>query len=282
LLFLHARYYDPALGRFISADTIVPEPGNPQDFNRYAYVRNNPTMYIDRDGHSAWPFIIVLGMIYVGGRVTYEAASLAFIDGDRRDQIGGQLVTDVSEIIQHQSTSHSVDPSLVSAVLRHESAAVDRRLFTLWPTMQPGVIANAGEYVQSALPEGSIGPMRIGDYASIGPGQMQLGLARELESWGYVTPRANDFERRCALLGNETSVEYVAGYLHYLSDQLTALSGFSELDVETQNRLILIGYNWGWAGLSGLIEEYGFEYTIAQVEYDNETWDAYEWWNGGQ
>ncbi|MBC7228398.1 MAG: RHS repeat-associated core domain-containing protein, partial [Thermoflexales bacterium] len=26
-----ARYYDPALGRFISADTIVPNPGNPQD-----------------------------------------------------------------------------------------------------------------------------------------------------------------------------------------------------------------------------------------------------------
>jgi hypothetical protein len=51
LLFLHARYYDPALGRFISADTIVPEPGNPQDFNRYAYVRNNPLTYTDPTGH---------------------------------------------------------------------------------------------------------------------------------------------------------------------------------------------------------------------------------------
>ncbi|MBC7227550.1 MAG: RHS repeat-associated core domain-containing protein, partial [Thermoflexales bacterium] len=46
-----ARYYDPALGRFISADTIVPNPGNPQDLNRYAYVRNNPLRYTDPSGH---------------------------------------------------------------------------------------------------------------------------------------------------------------------------------------------------------------------------------------
>jgi len=37
-----ARFYDPALGRFISADTVVPEPGNPQALNRYSYVLGNP------------------------------------------------------------------------------------------------------------------------------------------------------------------------------------------------------------------------------------------------
>jgi len=47
----HARYYDGAIGRFVSADTIVPQPGNPQDFNRYAYVRNSPLNYRDPSGH---------------------------------------------------------------------------------------------------------------------------------------------------------------------------------------------------------------------------------------
>ncbi|MDH7487629.1 MAG: RHS repeat-associated core domain-containing protein [Anaerolineae bacterium] len=42
LYFYNARYYDPALGWFVSADTIVPEPGNPQALNRYSYVLNNP------------------------------------------------------------------------------------------------------------------------------------------------------------------------------------------------------------------------------------------------
>ena len=38
------------LGRFISPDTIVPEPGNPQALNRYSYVLNNPLRYTDPTG----------------------------------------------------------------------------------------------------------------------------------------------------------------------------------------------------------------------------------------
>jgi hypothetical protein len=43
--------YWPAIGRFVSADTIVPGPGNPQALNRYSYVRNSPLMRVDPDGH---------------------------------------------------------------------------------------------------------------------------------------------------------------------------------------------------------------------------------------
>jgi len=46
-----ARFYDPLLGRFLSADTVVPEPGNPQALNRYSYVLNNPLKYTDPSGH---------------------------------------------------------------------------------------------------------------------------------------------------------------------------------------------------------------------------------------
>ena len=51
LMYYHARYYHPALARFVSADTVVPEPGNPQDLNRYYYVRNSPLRYRDPSGH---------------------------------------------------------------------------------------------------------------------------------------------------------------------------------------------------------------------------------------
>lgn len=47
----NARLYDPVLGKFITADSIVPNPGDPQSFNRYSYVRNNPVNYIDPSGH---------------------------------------------------------------------------------------------------------------------------------------------------------------------------------------------------------------------------------------
>jgi RHS repeat-associated protein len=46
-----ARFYSPKLGRFLSADTIVPGAGNPQAFNRYAYVLGNPLRYTDPTGH---------------------------------------------------------------------------------------------------------------------------------------------------------------------------------------------------------------------------------------
>jgi RHS repeat-associated protein len=47
----NARFYNPALGRFISADSIVPDPADPQSLNRYGYVLNNPHRYVDPSGH---------------------------------------------------------------------------------------------------------------------------------------------------------------------------------------------------------------------------------------
>ena len=48
-----ARFYSPKLGRFLSADTIVPSYANPQNLNRFSYVLNNPLKYIDPTGHRA-------------------------------------------------------------------------------------------------------------------------------------------------------------------------------------------------------------------------------------
>lgn len=41
----------PITNRFISADTIIPNPADPQSFNRYSYVRNNPINLTDPSGH---------------------------------------------------------------------------------------------------------------------------------------------------------------------------------------------------------------------------------------
>ena len=47
---MNGRVQDSITGRFLSADPHIPDPANPQDFNRYAYVRNNPLSYIDPSG----------------------------------------------------------------------------------------------------------------------------------------------------------------------------------------------------------------------------------------
>jgi RHS repeat-associated protein len=51
LINFNARIYDPMVGRFLSADSIVPNPTDPQSFNRYGYVRNRPLSATDPSGH---------------------------------------------------------------------------------------------------------------------------------------------------------------------------------------------------------------------------------------
>src|SRR3990172_9603298 len=51
LYFFNARWYDAALGRFLQADSLVPDPGNPQAWDRFAYGLNAPTRYTDPTGH---------------------------------------------------------------------------------------------------------------------------------------------------------------------------------------------------------------------------------------
>ena len=53
LYYYNARYYDPQIGRFISADTEGIDYNNPQTLNRYTYCLNNPLKYTDPTGN--WP-----------------------------------------------------------------------------------------------------------------------------------------------------------------------------------------------------------------------------------
>ena len=49
------------LNRFASADTIVPNPANPQSYNRYSYVENNPINFNDPSGHCKPGQCLVVG-----------------------------------------------------------------------------------------------------------------------------------------------------------------------------------------------------------------------------
>jgi RHS repeat-associated protein len=56
--YMHARYYNPNLGRFLSVDPAMDLKKTlpiPQRWNRYSYTANNPVRYVDPDGKEAIP-----------------------------------------------------------------------------------------------------------------------------------------------------------------------------------------------------------------------------------
>ena len=49
--FYNARYYDPEIGRFVTADNLIPDELDTQGWNNFSYVRNNPVVFKDPTGH---------------------------------------------------------------------------------------------------------------------------------------------------------------------------------------------------------------------------------------
>lgn len=55
LVYMQARYYDPAIGRFLSVDPAGERSGTASTFGRYQYAENNPATNIDPDGRQTLP-----------------------------------------------------------------------------------------------------------------------------------------------------------------------------------------------------------------------------------
>jgi RHS repeat-associated protein len=53
LVYMQQRYYEPLAGRFLSVDPVTTDFKTGEQFNRYAYVNNNPYKFKDPDGRFA-------------------------------------------------------------------------------------------------------------------------------------------------------------------------------------------------------------------------------------
>jgi len=62
---MHARYYSPHLGRFMSVDPAGGNEFSPQSWNRYTYALSNPMRLVDPDGEN--PILVLAAAGVVGG-----------------------------------------------------------------------------------------------------------------------------------------------------------------------------------------------------------------------
>ena len=127
-MYCGARWYDPSLGRFVSADTIVPNPGNPQSLNRFACVYNNPLRYVDPSGHLSEDKI----MSYFGVE-TWDEVLSRFGDGGDLEGRWGWLETlrtaQLGDEIQVFNLNNHLWPPQGSSLLRGTLVDRDSQLF---------------------------------------------------------------------------------------------------------------------------------------------------------
>ena len=85
IYYLNARYYDPAIGRFLCPDSIeYLDPTTLGGLNLYAYCNNDPVNYADPSGHSAVLTGLIIGAI-IGAGIGFGTA--AYIDYQDDGQI---------------------------------------------------------------------------------------------------------------------------------------------------------------------------------------------------
>ena len=107
LVYMQARYYDPAVGRFVSVDPLGPSSGQIFNFSRFAYANNNPVVNTDPDGRCT-------------GSVFCET-SLASAPG----VVGHGYTSQVSPASPTSRPSKNmVNPSVAAAAMKEANAAL--------------------------------------------------------------------------------------------------------------------------------------------------------------
>ena len=122
LYYLNSRYYDPEVGRFISADAISElDAEEVNGLNLYRYCANNPVMMNDTEGNApAWWEWLVSGVLLVAG-VVLCATGVGSVFGAGLISAGGSMMA--SNIMSAAGVDGKV-ASIISAGLNIAAGVV--------------------------------------------------------------------------------------------------------------------------------------------------------------
>ncbi|MEO7065328.1 MAG: RHS repeat-associated core domain-containing protein [Rhodanobacter sp.] len=158
LVYMQARYYDPAVGRFLSTDPVVPSAGALFGFNRYDYANNNPINHTDPDGRCAEDACVVESGVAIGAAVVYVGSAALVAAGvcaaacQKIHDAIGNTAKSIYDHIVHESRSKPPAP-LPEAEGHPHSIPDGKGGYTTYPD---GDANNGKQYRPDGKPHGDI------------------------------------------------------------------------------------------------------------------------------
>ncbi|MBK8834346.1 MAG: RHS repeat protein [Anaerolineae bacterium] len=99
----NARFFMPVTARFISPDSIVPNPADPQSLNRYTAMANNPLRFTDPSGHRDQKHTKAVGELALAVTPTRVVADRAVVARAGVDRVAEAMARAVASFRDRQN-----------------------------------------------------------------------------------------------------------------------------------------------------------------------------------
>lgn len=209
--YMHARYYSPNLGRFVSVDPVGVSMGSSQSWNRYSYVLNNPLKLVDPDGRTAFVFTVGPGndlFEKAGHSATFvahpsgDSAGIS-LGGNHAFENGmGQFVRDYNAegrtvLMTILDTSPDQDAQMIDFMRSDASAGIDRDAVGADLMIRENCAQGCGNVLEAGgvVPQGSNPSQVLGGALSTPAALLDAVLELEIPS-ATVTFAPDDSQER--------------------------------------------------------------------------------------
>jgi RHS repeat-associated protein len=191
LYFFNARWVDVSIGRFTSADSLIPEQSQGvQAWDRYAYSYGNPVKYIDPDGH--WPCSF--------SSSGFSCSVSTFGLGQTIDRAGEKLfgVKNANEVLSNAMSAFSLGADVAAEALDIAASAI----------VATGTVIGATGGAAITLPGGGTAIVTGAAGASVGWAMAETGVRPLIFAGNLLASASTISTVGSELISGDTGYEY--------------------------------------------------------------------------
>lgn len=173
MLYLHARFYHPGLGRFMLPDPSTPTQ-RPIGLNRYAYAQNDPINRTDIDGLGAWENFggEFIHRTSEWARVVKDAPTLALFPSTLNAAARGDVDAFAKSLASEVIISSAIAASIVTAGMTTPATAA---LMVEIGVLSSTVGSFANSFALTMINGGTVDQALINGGTSLGMGMLSFG-----------------------------------------------------------------------------------------------------------